>query len=164
LANSIRAAIARVDKNIALFDISTIDEQIADNVRLERALATLSIFFGVVAALLAGAGLSGVLAYSVAQRKREIGIRIAVGARPAQAAWAVARGLGFFVLTGIAAGIGAAAVMSSLIRRMLFGIEPNDPLTLAIAALATLAVAILAALLPALQAARIEPATALRSD
>ena len=108
MANSIHAAVGRVDQNIALFDIKTIDAQVGDNVRLERALATLSIFFGMVAALLAGAGLSGVLAYSVAQRKREIGIRIAVGARPAQAAWAVVRGVGFFVIVGVAGGIAVA--------------------------------------------------------
>ena len=106
-----------MDKTIALFDIKTVDAQIGDNVRLERALATLSIFFGMVAALLAGAGLFGVLSYSVAQRKREIGIRIAVGARPAQAAWTIVRGVALFVFVGVAGGIAVALSLSSLIRR-----------------------------------------------
>ena len=131
MANSIRAVVGRVDRNIALFDIKTVDAQIGDNVRLERLLATLSVFFGMVAALLAGAGLFGVLSYSVAQRKREIGIRIAVGARPAQAAWGIVRGAGLFVFVGIAGGIAVAFSLSSLIRHLLFGIQPNDPLTLA---------------------------------
>ena len=119
---------------------------------------------GLVAALLAGAGLFGVLAYSVAQRKREIGIRIAIGARPAQAAWTVIRGVAFFVFVGVAGGIAIALGLSSIIRRLLFGIQPNDPLTLAIAALAIWAIATLAALLPAAQAAKIAPASTLRSD
>ena len=164
VANSIRAAVARVDKTIALFDIKTVDAQIGDNVRLERAVASLSIFFGMVAALLAGAGLFGVLSYLVAQRKREIGIRIALGARPAQAAWTILRGIALFVLGGAAGGIAAALSLSSLIRRLLFGIQPNDPLTLSSAVLAIWAIAMLGVLIPASRAAKVEPASALRSD
>ncbi|MGH9631783.1 MAG: FtsX-like permease family protein, partial [Bryobacteraceae bacterium] len=164
MANSIRAAVGRVDKDLALFDIKTVDAQIGDNVRLEAALATLSIFFGMAAALLAGTGLFGVLAYSVAQRKREIGIRIAIGARPAQAAWAIVRGVGFFVIVGVAAGVAISFGLSSLIRHLLFGIRPDDPLTLAMAAAAIWAIAMLAAFLPASQAAKVEPASALRCE
>jgi predicted permease len=164
MANPIRAAVGRVDKTVALFDVKTVDAQIGDNVRLERALATLSIFFGVVAGLLAGAGLFGVLSYSVSQRKREIGIRIAVGARPAQAAWTILRGVALFVFAGVAAGLAAALSMSSLVRRLLFGIQPNDPLTLSSAMLAIWVIALLAVLIPASQAARVDPASTLRSD
>jgi predicted permease len=164
MVNSIRAAVGRVDRNVALFEIKTLDAQVTDNVRLERALASLTILFGMVATLLAGAGLFGVLAYSVAQRKREIGIRIAIGARPADAAWTVVRGVALFVFVGVAGGIAIALGLSSVVRRLLFGIQPNDPLTLAIAALTIWAIATLAALLPAAQAARIEPASTLRSD
>ena len=164
VANSIRAAVARVDKTIALFDIKTVDAQIGDNVRLERAVATLSIFFGMVAALLAGAGLFGVLSYVVAQRKREIGIRIALGARPAQAAWTILRGIALFVLVGAVVGTAGSLSLSSLIRRLLFGIQPNDPLTLCGAVLAICVIALLAVLIPSSQAAKVEPASALRSD
>jgi len=164
MVNSIRAAVGRVDKTLALFNIKTVDAQIGDNFRLERALATLSIFFGMVAGLLAGAGLFGVLSYSVAQRRREIGIRIAVGARPAQAAWTILRGVVFFVFVGVAGGTAAALGLSSLIRRLLFGIQPNDPLTLSTAVLAIWAVAILAVLIPASQAASVEPVSTLRND
>jgi ABC-type antimicrobial peptide transport system permease subunit len=100
----------------------------------------------------------------VAQRRREIGIRIAVGARPAQAAWTILRGVVFFVFVGVAGGIVAALGVSSLIRRLLFGIQPNDPLTLSTAVLAIWAVAILAVLIPASQAASVEPASILRND
>jgi predicted permease len=164
VANSIRAAVGRVDKTIALFDIKTVDAQIGDNIRLERALATLSIFFGMVAALLAGAGLFGVLSYSVAQRRREIGIRIAVGARPAQAAWTIVRSVALFVFLGVAAGIAVTLSLSSLVQRLLFGIQPNDPLTLSSAVVAIWAIAMLGVLIPASQAAKVEPASALRSD
>ncbi|QOY85613.1 ABC transporter permease [Paludibaculum fermentans] len=164
MANSIRAAVGRVDKTIALFDIKTVDAQIGDNVRLERALATLSIFFGMVAALLAGAGLFGVLSYSVAQRKREIGIRIALGARPAQAAWTIVRGVAHFVLVGVAGGLAVTLSLSSLIHRLLFGIQPNDPLALSLAVLAMWVIAMLGVSIPASQAAKVEPASALRGD
>lgn len=164
MVNGIRAAVARIDRNIALFDIKTIDAQVSENVRLERALASLSVFFAAVAALLAGAGLFGVLTYSVAQRKREIGIRIAIGARPIEAAWSVVRGVASFVFVGVAGGIAITLALSSVIRRLLFGIQPNDAPTLVLAALAIWAIATLAAALPAIQAAKIEPASTLRSD
>jgi predicted permease len=164
MVKSVRAAVARVDRNVALFDIKTVDAQITDNVRLERALASLSMFFGIVAATLAGTGLFGVLAYSVAQRKREIGIRIAVGARPAEAAWTIVRGVAPFIFVGVIGGIAIALGLTSLIRRLLYGIQPKDPLTFAMAILAICVIATLAASFPAAQAARIEPAATLRSD
>ena len=114
--------------------------------------------------MLAGAGLFGVLSYSVAQRKREIGIRIAVGARPAQAAWTIVRGVAFFVFIGIAGGIAGALSLSSLIRRVLFGIQPNDPLTLSTAVMAIAAITILAVLIPASKAAKVDAASTLRGD
>ena len=117
-----------------------------------------------MAALLAGAGLFGVLAYFVTQHRREIGICIAIGARPAEAAWTVIRGVALFVFVGVAGGIAIALGLSSIIRHLLFGIQPNDPLTFAIAALAILAIATPAALLPAAQAAKVAPASILRSD
>jgi ABC-type antimicrobial peptide transport system permease subunit len=117
-----------------------------------------------VAVLLAGAGLFGVLAYSVAQRKREIGIRVAIGARPAEAAWTVIGGVAPFVLVGVGGGIAITLALSFLIRRLLFGIEPNDPPTLGLAALGIWAAATVAALVPAVQAAKIEPASTLRGD
>jgi predicted permease len=164
MTNAVRAAVGRVDPSIALFDSKTIEAQVGDSVRLERTLATLSIFFGAVAALLAGAGLFGVFAYSVAQRRREIGIRIAVGARPAQAAWAVVRGVGLFVAVGVAGGAAIALTLGSLLRGVLFGVPPNDPSATAIPALAIGVIAVLAAMLPAAQAAKMEPASVLRSD
>jgi predicted permease len=164
MANSIRAAVERVDRNIALFNIKSVETQIGDNVRLERLLATLSIFFGVVAAVLAGAGLFGVLSYSVAQRKRELGIRIAVGARPSLAVWTIVRGVALSVFIGAVGGLAAALGLSSLVGRLLFGIQPNDPVTLAVAALAVSAIALLAASLPLSRAAKVDPAAVLRCD
>lgn len=164
VAASLRSAIARIDRNLPLFAIKTVDAQIEDNVRLERLLATLSIFFGIVAALLAGAGLFGVLWYSISRRRHEIGIRIAVGACPAQIARAIITEAGIYIGFGMAAGLATALLLSSLIRHLLFGIQPNDPLAMAAAVAAIGLITLLAMLLPASQAAKVDPASVLRCD
>lgn len=164
VAGGLRSAIARIDRDLPLFDIKTVDAQIEDNVRLERLLATLSIFFGIVAALLAGAGLFGVLWYSVSRRRREIGIRMAVGARPAQVARVIITEAGIFIGLGMAAGLGTALLLSSLIRHLLFGIQPNDPMAMTAAVSVITLITLMATLLPASQAARVDPASVLRSD
>jgi predicted permease len=164
LAGSIRRAVAQVDRNVALFDVRTLEAQVDENARRERLLATLSTFFGIVAALLAGTGLFGVLSWSVARRRREIGIRIAIGAGPFQAAWLVVRhGVGY-VAAGVLAGLAATLALTSLVQTLLFGVPPNDVITLAGATLATLAIAVVATVLPARAAARVQPASTLRAD
>ncbi|MGC4055641.1 MAG: ABC transporter permease [Paludibaculum sp.] len=164
VAGSLRSVVARIDRSLPLFDIKTVDAQIEDNVRLERLLATLSIFFGIVAALLAGAGLFGVLWYSVSRRRHEIGIRLAVGARPAQIARALLAEAGAFIALGMVLGVTGALLLSSLIRHLLFGIEPGDPFVLASAAAAMGFIALLAMALPVSQAASVDPASVLRCD
>lgn len=120
--------------------------------------------FAVLSLLLAGLGLYGVLAYSVSQRTREMGVRMALGARPAQAVALVARETARMVAAGLAFGCAGALVSARVFAGLLFGVGPSDPLSLA-ASIATLAaVAAVATLVPASRAARVDPAVALRAE
>jgi ABC-type antimicrobial peptide transport system permease subunit len=140
------------------------DQQIDDSLSNERMVTLLAVSFGVLATLLAGVGLYGVLAYSTAQRTREIGIRIALGSSRA----AVARMVLTDVLTlaglGILIAVPVAFALSSLLRSQLYGVSPGDPLSLIAAVLVVSAVALLAALIPARRAATLDPVTALRTE
>ncbi len=162
--NGVRATVAAADRNIALFDIKTVESQINENFSMERLLAMLSAMFGGVAALLAGTGLFGVLAYSVTQRTREIGIRMALGARPAQAAWTILREVGWFTALGLAAGLGLALACGQFVGKMLFGVKPNDSATLVAACIGIAVVALAAGLVPARRAAGVEASVALRTE
>jgi predicted permease len=164
MTNAIRQEVAAVDKNLALYGVSTVEKEIDDSLMRERLLATLSIFFAGLAALLAAIGLFGVLSYSVSQREREIGIRMAVGARPSQATWVILRDVVTFAGLGLAAGVAASLALSRFVATLLFGIKPNDPIAIAGACCAMLLIAALGALIPARRAAAIEPAVAFRAE
>lgn len=164
MVNSIRAAIQRIDRNVGLFDIKTVDAQVTDNVRLERALAYLSLFFAIVATTLAGTGLFGVLAYSVAQRRREIGIRMALGAKRDQVLLLMLDDGLRPALYGLVFGLVASVGAVRLIQSLLYGTRPLDPRIFATAAATLVAVAALACLVPAWRASRIDPMKALRTE
>ncbi|HET9752410.1 MAG TPA: FtsX-like permease family protein, partial [Myxococcales bacterium] len=117
-----------------------------------------------LALLLAGLGLYGVLSHAVTQRTREIGVRMALGARPAQALALVARESAAVVGAGLAAGSVAAALCARLYAGLLFGVPPSDPLSLLAALLVLCAVGLAATLVPARRAARVDPAVALRAE
>jgi ABC-type antimicrobial peptide transport system permease subunit len=132
--------------------------------RRERLMARLAGFFGILALVLAAVGLYGLLAYAVAQRTAEVGIRIALGAEPgAVVRMMLARGM-YPVAAGILVGLPFAWWTTSLISTLLYGLKPFDPLTIA-AAIGTLAaVALAAGVIPARRAAKVDPMTALRQD
>jgi ABC-type antimicrobial peptide transport system permease subunit len=131
---------------------------------IERLVAQVSVAFGALALLIAAVGLYGVLAYSVARRRREIGVRIAVGAPPGAVEWMVLRESLTLLACGVVIGVPCAIGVTRLVSSMLFGLSPQDPATIA-AALTTLTVATLAAAyLPARRAARIDPILALREE
>jgi ABC-type antimicrobial peptide transport system permease subunit len=130
----------------------------------ERMMAMLGSGFGALALVLACVGLYGLLAYSVARRTKEMGIRMALGARPLVVEAMVVRDAVRLVLIGIALGLPTAWAASRLIASMLFHLKPTDPATLAGAALVLLAAALTAAYLPARRASRVNPMTALRHD
>jgi predicted permease len=167
-AGAIVAAIRRearsLDPNLPVFNVKTFADQINESVIRERLVAMLSSFFGLFALLLASLGLYGVMAYAVARRTREIGIRMALGARPRAVLWLAMRETLLLVFIGIVVGLPVALAASRLTEGMLFGLAPNDPLTVALAALAMIASAALAGYLPARRAARVDPMVALRHD
>jgi putative ABC transport system permease protein len=129
-----------------------------------RPTATLSGFFGGLALLLTAIGLYGLMAYAVAQRQREIGIRVALGAGRARVMRdVVVDGLSV-ALGGVAIGTMASLAATQLVKSLLFGVTPRDPLTLAAAPALVVAVAVLASLVPAIRATRVDPMIALRAE
>jgi ABC-type antimicrobial peptide transport system permease subunit len=132
------------------------------NVFLDRVISVLSASFAVLATLLAAIGLYGVLAYTVAQRTREIGLRMALGAEPARVRGMVLRQVGVMTVIGGIIGLGAALVGGYFARSLLFELQNHDPIVLVGSAIGLAAVALIAGLIPAHRASRIDPMTALR--
>jgi len=138
--------------------------QIADTLVRERLTAALAGFFGGLAALLTLVGLYGVIAYTVARRTNEIGIRMALGASRRAVISLILREAGTLVTTGLVAGLVLAVLMARLAATLLFGLKPHDPLTLALAVATLAVVSLLASYVPARSASRIEPVQALRIE
>jgi predicted permease len=164
LAPIVRRAAAAVDPNVPLEGFATQTALIDNLLRTERLLSFLSSAFGTVALILAAVGLAGLLAYSVARRRNEIGVRMALGAAPRDVVWMVLRDSLWLVAAGVLLGLPGAYAIGRGLESALFGLEPADPLTAA-GALVTLAmVAAVAAWLPARRAAGIDPMVALRNE
>jgi predicted permease len=161
---AIRQAVHSIDSNLPLFSIRTQNELIARMFTQEKLFAGLSSFFGLLALALVCIGLYGVMSYTVTRRTHEIGVRMALGAQSGDVLRMVLRESLLLVLAGTLIGLAAAWAATRLIARMLFGLTPTDPLTLALASLLLLAVAALASWLPAHRAARVDPLTALREE
>ena len=139
-------------------------EQFAETFSSERLFARLSIFFGVLAVLLVITGLYATLAYRVSRRTAEIGVRMAIGARPAQVLWMVLRESLIISAIGAAVGLPAALACSSLLRTMLFGLSASDPMSFAVAVAAVIVIAIVASAIPAMRASAVDPMVALRCE
>jgi predicted permease len=164
LAPSLRHIVQSVDPDLPIVDLRTQKEQINATLQVQRALAALTESFGLLALALACVGIYGVMAYSVAQRTSEIGIRLALGAHPMQVRGMVLRETAWIAGVGIVAGLASALVLTRLVRSMLFGIGPYDPVTMASCTALLLAIALAASWLPARRAAAIEPMEALRHE
>ncbi len=164
LAARIRQELREIDPNLPVIRINTIAEQLDDVLAQERLIATLSVFFGALAVVLACIGLYGVISYSVARRTNEIGIRLALGATPAGVLRMVLKESLWLALAGIALGALAALAAARLISTLLFGVSAADPLTMAGAIALMLAVTALAAFLPARRAAKVDPMIALQCE
>jgi ABC-type antimicrobial peptide transport system permease subunit len=159
----VKAAIASVNPKVTL-SLTTIERQLADSTTLMRAIAMLSGFFGALALVLASIGLYGVMAYNVARRRNEIGVRIALGAERSRVVRMILGEVAVIVVVGAAIGAALSATATRLVRSFLFEIKPNDPTILALSAAVLIVVGIGAALSPAWRAARVDPIAALRDD
>jgi len=156
-----RAAVESVDRDLPLSDVRTMKEQIEGTVSGERRLAQLTSAFGALALVLASIGIYGIMAYTVARRMNEIGIRMALGAPTRNVLLMILREASALAVIGISAGLGAGLLLMRFVRSMLFGLNPTDPFTLASAALLLLAIAMLAGWVPARRASLIQPIQAL---
>jgi ABC-type antimicrobial peptide transport system permease subunit len=143
--------------------VKTLTEQVDESIFQERLLATLSGFFGVLALLIVCIGLYGLMSYVVTRRTAEFGIRIALGAQRDHVLWLVLRETLIILLFGVGIGLPAALALSRIVRSMLFGLTPHDPVTLTGAAALLVAVACLAGYLPARRASHVDPMIYIRA-
>jgi ABC-type antimicrobial peptide transport system permease subunit len=164
LGPTLRRSVTQIRSDFRVMNVATQRAFVQRQMLRERLLATLSLFFAAVALFLAGVGLYGVLNYAVIQRRREIGVRMALGARAVH----VVRGVIVEMMTpvgvGTILGLGAGLAFGGLIERILFGVKATDPLAVTAPLLTLALAAVLAALPPAMRAVRIDPAQTLRSE
>jgi predicted permease len=164
LMTTIRATVASVDPTMPVFNLQTMEQQFRTNIAVERFVAGTSTAFAVFATALAALGLYGVLAFSVAQRSREIGLRVALGAQTSRIRGLVLRQVTLMAAIGIVLGAIAAWVLGGVAQSLLFGVEAGDPLMLAAAAVVLTAVTLGAAWIPARRASRVDPMSVLRYE
>ncbi|MGH9615121.1 MAG: FtsX-like permease family protein, partial [Acidobacteriaceae bacterium] len=160
----LRAVLKQASPELATATITTMDQIVADSYGDQRFAAHLLEIFGGSALLLCIAGLYGLLSYVVAQRTREIGVRIALGATRGNLLWLVLRGASVMLVLGVTAGSILALAVSRLMRGYLYGVSSHDSLTLAGSATLLFLAGMLAAFLPALRAARVDPMEAIRAE
>ena len=173
IVGKIRDLVRSADPNLAVADVHTEEQQIANALSQERLMASLAAIFGGLALLLAAIGIYGVMAYTVARRTNEIGIRVALGARPGDVGWMVLRETLLLATAGAAIGIPAVLGISPVLDHFLapgwedtfaYGLAPNDPLIIAFALLMLASTMLAAGYLPARRAAQIDPMAALRHE
>jgi predicted permease len=164
LASALRQTIARLDPNATVYNIRSAEEEVGRSLLRERLVATITTLFGGLALLLASVGLYGVLCYGVCQRTREFGIRIAVGAEARRILQLVLREAAWVIGFGLATGLAAAWALGRLVGHLLYGVEPADPLSAAIAVAVLVPVAVFGAWVPARRAAKVDPIRALRYE
>jgi ABC-type antimicrobial peptide transport system permease subunit len=161
---AIRGVVKAIDPGLPVEDLKTMPQQIRDNVFLDRMISTMSASFAVLATLLAAVGLYGVLAYTVTQRTREIGVRMALGADAARVRDMVLGQVLRMMLVGGGIGLVAAVGLGHAASSLLFGLQGHDPLVFALAVVALSMVALGAGYIPARRASRVDPVQALRYE
>jgi len=164
VAPAVRRAVQAVDPGVTLNQVETMQQALSAAVAQPRFDTMLLVVFAGIAVLLAAVGIYGIIAYSVAQRTHEIGVRMALGAGQGSVLRMVIRQGAGLALIGIAVGLVGAFALTRLLATLLFGIGTTDPLTFAAVALGLLGVALAASFVPARRATRISPVTALRYE
>jgi putative ABC transport system permease protein len=164
MVGPLRAVLAQMDSNVPLYRISTIDDYISLSAAQPRFQTVLITFFAVMALLLAAVGLYAVLAYMVAQRTLEIGLRLALGAqRESVVGLILRRGL-MLAAIGLGIGIVASVALTRFLSEMLYGVKPLDPLTFVAVSAVLMLVSLIASSAPAYRAARLDPMRTLREQ
>ncbi|MGH9767651.1 MAG: ABC transporter permease, partial [Blastocatellia bacterium] len=164
VVSAVRQAIKEVNRNLPIAEVATLSEQVDRSLVQQKLIARLSSFFGQLALLLAAIGIYGVISYSVTQRTREIGIRMALGAERRNVLRLVLGQGARLALAGVLIGLGAAWALTRLIESLLFGVGATDPVTFVIIALLLTVVAMLACYIPARRATKVDPMIALRCE
>jgi predicted permease len=164
IAAPMREILHEIDPNLPMFAVTSQSDQIASSLKRERLFARLATLLGCAAVMLSAIGLYGLLAYGVARRTREIGLRIALGAARRTVIWMVFGESIRLVALGVIIGIPAALAGTKILQSLLFGLDARDPITLALACAVMTALALLASYLPARRAARVDPMVALRAE
>ncbi|HWJ14688.1 MAG TPA: ABC transporter permease, partial [Gemmatimonadaceae bacterium] len=160
----LRTAVRAIDKRVALYQVQTFGEVVSRSFWRQRLQGNVVSVFAVLALCLACIGLYGVISYAVAQRTRELGVRIALGASRGRVVWLVGRQSARLVLAGVAVGLLASYFAVGLLSSLLYGVRPTDPGTFALVPAILAIVAFLAAVIPAARAARVDPIIAMRSE
>jgi ABC-type antimicrobial peptide transport system permease subunit len=163
-APALRAAVKSVDSELPLDEVYTMEEVISRSTAARRLNLTLLGAFAVIALVLSTAGLYGVISYTISQRTRELGIRMALGAQPSDVVKLVMRQGALLAALGVGAGLVGAFGLSRLLERLIYGVSTQDPLTFGSLALLMGAVALLATWMPARRASRVDPIIAIKSD
>jgi len=164
VALAVRHEFDTLDKDVPVFNIKLLDDRVNDSLARERLVSVLAGTFGALAVLLAGVGLYGVMAYAVARRTREIGIRMALGSSPRAVLWIVGEEALALLGVGTAAGLAGGLIAARLASSQLFGLSATDPMTIFGATATMLLVTCLATLIPARRASRVDPMVALRYE
>jgi putative ABC transport system permease protein len=164
LANMVRRLVAQYDRSLPVFDVRTLRDRMGQATARARFGTLLLAVFAAIALALAAAGIYGVMSCSVAQRTREIGIRVALGALPVEILGMIMRRSAVLAVSGIAIGSAGALATTPVLRSLLYEVDPADPVTLTAVAVVLSAVALLASLAPALRATRVDAIRALRTE
>jgi predicted permease len=162
--NVVRNEVKQLDSAMPVYEMKTVEGQLDETLLTDRLIALLSAGFGLLATVLASIGLYGVMAFAVARRTKELGVRLALGAQPALVIWLVMKEVLLLLAIGLAVGVPAAMVLGRFVAAQLHAIQPNDPSIAGLAMLLLTTVSAAAGLIPAHRASRIDPILALRHE
>jgi ABC-type antimicrobial peptide transport system permease subunit len=164
LGTTLRESVRKIDANLPVYGLRTLAAEVDELAFTDRLVTVFALCIGLLASLLAALGLYGVMAYVVARRTREIGIRMALGATSGNVAWMILREIVAMCVAGLAIGLVVAYLLGRVIETQLYGVKASDPFVFVLAALLLATVAMMAGWLPARKAAGVDPMVALRYD